>query len=96
LVAMIPALFLVGVGWNLAFVGSTSVLADAATARERGKLLGFNDFVAMNVSAVFTMLFAVVYGEAGLVPLVGMATFLTLVPILGFVRRKPRVQEVHS
>jgi hypothetical protein len=30
------------------------------------------------------------------VPLVGMATFLTLVPILGFVRRKPRVQEVHS
>lgn len=96
LVAMIPALFLVGVGWNLAFVGSTSVLADAATARERGKLLGFNDFVAMNVSAVFTMLFAAVYGEAGLVPLVGMATFLTLVPILGFVRRKPRVQEVHS
>jgi MFS family permease len=84
LVAMIPALFLVGVGWNLAFVGSTSVLADAATARERGKLLGFNDFVAMNVSAVFTMLFAVVYGEAA------------LVPILGFVRRKPRVQEVHS
>ena len=36
-------LFGLGVGWNLSFVAATAQLADAASAAERGRLLGFND-----------------------------------------------------
>jgi len=93
LIVMIPALFLIGVGWNIAFVGSTATLADATEPRERGSLLGFNDFVATNMGAVGAMTFAVVYGEAGLVPLVGVAVVLALTPIAGLIVRRPVASE---
>ncbi|MEO5568599.1 MAG: MFS transporter, partial [Gemmatimonadaceae bacterium] len=39
-------LFGLGLGWNASFVAATTQLADLTSAAERGKLLGFNDFVA--------------------------------------------------
>jgi MFS family permease len=39
-------LFGLGLGWNASFVAATTQLADLSSAAERGKLLGFNDFVA--------------------------------------------------
>jgi MFS family permease len=45
---MVPAggLFLIGVGWSAAYVGSTAIVADLATPAERGRALGFTDLVA--------------------------------------------------
>lgn len=39
-------LFGLGLGWNISFVAATTQLADLSNAAERGKLLGFNDFIA--------------------------------------------------
>lgn len=39
-------LFLIGVGWSAAYLGSTAVVSDLATTRERGGALGLADLVA--------------------------------------------------
>src|SRR6185436_9220648 len=39
-------LFGLGLGWNASFVAATTQLANLSSAAERGKLLGFNDFIA--------------------------------------------------
>src|SRR6185503_16954988 len=39
-------LFGLGLGWNASFVAATTQLANLTSASERGKLLGFNDFLA--------------------------------------------------
>ena len=39
------ALVLLGIGWNFAFIGATSMLAAAHTPEERGAAQGMNDFV---------------------------------------------------
>ncbi len=39
------ALALLGVGWNFAFIGATSLLAGAHTAEERGRAQGLNDMI---------------------------------------------------
>jgi MFS family permease len=45
---IVPAggLFLIGVGWCAAYVGSTAIVADLATPAERGRALGITDLVA--------------------------------------------------
>ena len=40
LYAVIPSMFAIGLGWNIAFVASTVVLADAARPSERAGLAG--------------------------------------------------------
>ena len=79
--AMMPAMFTIGLGWNIAFVGSTAVLADAASPAERARLLGFNDFVATSASAVSAVVVGLAFGLAGLAPLVVIATVVSLSPI---------------
>ena len=48
-------LFGLGLGWNASFVAATTQLADLSTAAERGKLLGFNDFIAGITGAVLVV-----------------------------------------
>src|SRR5688572_7685171 len=49
-------LFGLGVGWNLSFVAATAQLADATSASERGKLLGFNDLLSALLGASLALL----------------------------------------
>jgi MFS family permease len=84
LAAILPGMFAIGLGWNLAFVGSTAVMGDAASPHERGGLLGFNDFVATGMAAVCAVLAGVVLGLAGLVPLALMAAIISLLPLAIF------------
>ena len=85
LVAILPGMFAIGLGWNLAFVGSTAVMGDAAGPHERAGLLGFNDFVATGMAAVSAVLAGVVLGMAELVPLAVGAAIISLLP-LGLLR----------
>lgn len=39
------ALVLLGIGWNFAFIGATTMLAEAHTSQERGAAQGLNDMV---------------------------------------------------
>jgi MFS family permease len=44
------ALFLLGLGWNFAYVAGSTLLADQLSPRERAKTQGFNDLV-LNLSS---------------------------------------------
>ncbi|HEU0194318.1 MAG TPA: MFS transporter [Gaiellales bacterium] len=48
-------LFGLGIGWNISFVAATAQLADATSAIERGKLLGFNDLMASLLGATLAL-----------------------------------------
>ena len=39
------ALILLGLGWNVVFIGATALLTSAPTPREKGRIQGINDFV---------------------------------------------------
>jgi MFS family permease len=80
LVNFIPGMFLVGVGWNIAFVASTTILADAARPAERGRLLGFSDFLALLGSASMALLGGIVLSGLGLTAMLIASVALCLVP----------------
>lgn len=46
------ALVLLGVGWNFAFVGATTMLLDCYRPEERTKVQSFNDFLIFGTMAV--------------------------------------------
>jgi MFS family permease len=66
------ALFLLGLGWNLCYVGGSSLLADQLAPAERARTQGFNDFLMGAASATGSLgsgwVFAALgYGAMGLV-----------------------------
>jgi MFS family permease len=81
LIATLPGMFAIGLGWNLAFVGSTAVMGDAAGSHERAGLLGFNDFLATGVAAGAAVGAGMILGMAGLVPLAVMSAIISLLPL---------------
>jgi MFS family permease len=46
------ALVLLGVGWNLAFIGATTMVTQCHRAEERNKVQAFNDFLIFGSMAV--------------------------------------------
>jgi MFS family permease len=81
---VVPAMFAIGVGWNVAFVAATAMLSDATQPQERGRLLGFVDFVAIASAAVGSVVAGAMLGVAGLTPMVLVASLLALVPLAVF------------
>lgn len=66
------SLFLLGLGWNLCYVGGSSLLADELSPAERARTQGFNDFLMGAASATGSLgsgwVFAAVgYGAMGVV-----------------------------
>ncbi len=62
------ALLLLGVGWNLGFIGATAMLAEAHAPEERARVQGLNDFLVMGLVTVASFasgaLFATIGWEA--------------------------------
>lgn len=86
--AVVPTailLFGLGLGWNASFVAATTQLANLTSAAERGKLLGFNDFVAGMTGAVMVIgggLGLNAYGVGALAIGAGLVALLPVVPVL--------------
>ena len=59
------AVVLVGVGWNLLFVGGTTLLTECCTPAEQAKTQGLNDFVIFTGMAIST------FGSGGLLQTLG-------------------------
>lgn len=84
-------LFGLGLGWNASFVAATTQLANLSTAAERGKLLGFNDFVAGLTGALLVIVGGLglnVYGVPALSIGAGVIAFL---PIPFLVRQPSKI-----
>lgn len=93
------ALLLLGVGWNLLFIGSTSLLTDAYLPAEKARVQGINDMlVSMSVmlasffSGVLQNLFGWEVVNQAMLPLVLIAT----IAILAFNRHQLRQSIVPS
>jgi MFS family permease len=74
-------LFGLGLGWNISFVAATTQLADISTAAERGKLLGFNDFVAGVAGSLFVIVGGFALNSFGVSVLALGAGLVALTPI---------------
>jgi MFS family permease len=81
LVYLIPALFLLGLGWNFTFIAGSSLMADALAANERGRAQGFSESLVAVASGAGSLgagaVFA--YGDMILVCAIGLACSLAFV-----------------
>jgi MFS family permease len=78
-------LFGLGVGWNLSFVSATAELADATLPSERGRLMGFNDFLSGMTGATLALGGGVALTEIGVEALALGGATLVVIPALWIV-----------
>jgi MFS family permease len=59
------ALILLGLGWNFAFIGATSIVAQCYSPEEKGRAQGFHDFVLFSSVAFASLMSGAVYNGWG-------------------------------
>ena len=59
------ALVLLGIGWNFGFIGATAMVAETYHPSEKGRALGFHDFVLFSTVAFASFMSGLVYNFAG-------------------------------
>jgi hypothetical protein len=89
-------LFGLGVGWNLSFVAATAQLADATSASERGKLLGFNDLLSALLGASLALLGGYALDSIGVAAMALGATAIVAAPVLWLLPAWLRAAPVQS
>jgi MFS family permease len=89
------SLFLLGLGWNVAYVAATAELVTHATPMERGRLVGFTDLSAGLLGAALALLGGAAYTEWGVVAVSVGATAAVVLPavVLLLTRRPPRLAQ---
>ena len=83
---LVAALFLLGLGWNLTFVGGSALLSDQLTPAERSRTQGTNDLLIGLASGIASLASGVVYGSLGygVVSLVGAGLMIPAVLLSGW------------
>jgi MFS family permease len=82
LLPLAAALFLLGLGWNFAYVAGSALLADQLSPGERAKTQGFNDLLLNLASAASQIGSGVVYATGGFGIMGLTAGALALVPLI--------------
>ena len=85
-------LFGLGLGWNLSFVAATTALVASTSPSERGKLLGFTDFVSSLLGASLALIGGVALQALGVFALAIGATALVVAPAAYILLRAGRGQ----
>jgi MFS family permease len=80
-VPITSGLFLLGLGWNLCFVGGSSLLADQLSPDERGRTQGFNDLLMGLVAASGSFLSGHVFAAVGYGTMGLISAVLSLAPL---------------
>lgn len=86
LTTVLPAIFLVGVGWNLAYLAGTARIADATEPEERAASLGALDMVGLFTSAAMAVLGPALLSVTAIGPLMLAAAVAAIVPALFLAR----------
>jgi MFS family permease len=81
------ALFLLGYGWNLAFVGGSSVLSRNLAEETRIQMQGAIDAIVWGSSAIASLTAGPLFGLGGYPLLAGIAGLIALLPITLLARR---------
>jgi MFS family permease len=88
---MSVALLGLGLGWNLSYVAATTELVALSSPSERGRLVGFTDFMASLTAAGLALLGGLVYSASGPLALALTAAALAALPALWLaIRPVPR------
>jgi MFS family permease len=82
LLPLLLALFLLGLGWNFAYVAGSTLLADQLSPGERAKTQGFNDLLLNLASAVSQAVSGVVYATGGYGVMALAAAAASLAPLI--------------
>jgi len=83
---LVAGLFLLGLGWNLTFVGGSALLSDQLTPPERSRTQGTNDLLIGLASGIASLASGVVYGSLGygVVSLLGAGLMVPAVLLSGW------------
>ncbi|MCL4532198.1 MAG: MFS transporter, partial [Actinobacteria bacterium] len=76
------ALFLLGLGWNFAYVAGSALLADQLSPAERAKTQGFNDFLLGLASATGSLGSGVVFAASGYAAMAAVGGAASVVPLV--------------
>jgi predicted MFS family arabinose efflux permease len=76
------ALFLLGLGWNFAYVAGSTLLADQLSPPERAKTQGCNDLLLNLASGASQIVSGVVYAGGGFGIMALTAAAAAVVPLL--------------
>jgi MFS family permease len=77
------ALILLGVGWNFGFIGATTMLANAHTEAERGRVQGLNDMLVFGFVTVASLASGGLMNCSGSAPGTGwISVNLAMIPFL--------------
>ena len=86
---VILALFLNGVGWNLAFVAGSALLTDALAPAERPSIQGFADLFMGLMGALGSAVGGMILGVWGFAILNAVGAVLVLGPLAAMLLRRP-------
>jgi MFS family permease len=75
-------IFLVGLGWSAATVGSTALLSDLSRAGERGRVIGLNDFFLGAAALIFPTAGGLILGSSRDFSALALFGFLASIPAL--------------
>jgi MFS family permease len=81
LLPLIVALFLLGLGWNFAYVAGSTLLADQLSPRERAKTQGVNDLLLNLSSGASQIGSGLVYAGGGYGVMAMTAAAMAVVPL---------------
>jgi MFS family permease len=95
-VPVILALFLNGVGWNLAFVAGSALLTDALAPAERASVQGFADLLMGLMGAIGAAAGGMILGLWGFAILNAVGAALVLGPLAVTWLRRPALASVSS
>lgn len=82
-VALLPmagVLLLLGLGWNLCYVGGSSLLSDRLSQLERARVQGLNDSLLTGASAVGSLLSGVAFAAMGWSVMGAVVALVALIP----------------
>ncbi len=82
LLPLAVALFLLGLGWNFAYVAGSTLLADQLSPGERAKTQGFNDLLLNLASGASQVGSGVVYAAGGFGVMGAAAAAMAVVPLV--------------
>ncbi|MFN8063089.1 MAG: MFS transporter [Vicinamibacterales bacterium] len=89
---LVLALLLLGVGWNLGFVGGSALLTESVTPQERVRLQGFGDSLVWGGGAIASLGSGWMLEHAGFAVLNAIGIVLSLAPLLPLMTYQRRVR----
>lgn len=87
---LVASLFLLGVGWNLGFVGGSALLTDSVASVERGRVQGAGDALIWGGGAVASLASGWLLDQTGFAILSLVGALLSLMPVWSLVRFRRR------